>query len=198
MNAIPKDKRKKVLLVAIVTVAALVGLWFGIINAQYQGLDELAREIDDAQHKLETARKALAGAPRLQAELDDDAERLNGFENGMASGDLSTWVYNKVRQFKLSYRVDIPQFSSILEADTTLFPKFPYRQVKMSIGGTGFFHDIGKFVADFENQFPHLRVENLELEPAPTLAGAEKEKLSFRMDIIALVKSGSAGKPGAL
>lgn len=198
MNAIPKEKRQKVLLVAIVTAGALVGLWFGLISLQNRGLDELASNIDGAQHKLDTARKALAAAPRLQAELDDDAGKLNAIENGMASGDLSTWVYNKVRQFKLPYRVEIPQFSSIVEAETTLLPKFPYRQVKMSIGGTGYFHDIGKFVADLENQFPHLRVENLELEPAPALAGAEKEKLSFRMDIVALVKSGSAGKPGAL
>jgi hypothetical protein len=196
MNAIPKEKRQKVIVVAIVTLGALAGLWFGLINVQNQGLKELARNVDAAQRKLETARKALDDSKQLEAELSAAAEELDGIENGMASGDLSTWVYNKVRQFKLSYRVEIPQFSSIAEAETTLLPKFPYRQVTMNIGGTGYFHDIGKFVADFENQFPHIRIQNLELEPTPTPAGAEREKLSFRMDIVALVKSSSTGKPG--
>jgi hypothetical protein len=196
MNAMPKDKRQKVILVAILTVGALAGLWFGLIKVQNQGLDELARNVDGAQRKLDTARKALTGAAQLQAELNAAAENLNTIEDGMASGDLYAWVYNKVRQFKLSYRVEIPQFGSIVGAETTLLPKFPYRQVTMNIVGTGYFHDIGKFIADFENQFPYLRIQNLELEPAPALAGAEREKLSFRMDIVALVKSSSTGKPG--
>jgi Tfp pilus assembly protein PilO len=195
MNAMPKDKRQKVILVAILTVGALAGLWFGLINMQNRGLDELARNIDGAQRKLDTARKALAGAARLQTELNAAAAKLNAIEDGMASGDLYAWVYNTVRQFKLSYRVEIPQFSSIVEGETTLLPKFPYRQVTMSIGGTGYFHDIGKFVADFENQFPHIRIQNLQLEPTPAVVGAEREKLSFHMDIVALVKSSSPSKP---
>ena len=196
MNAIPKEKRQKVILVAILTAGALGGLWFGLINLQNRGLEELARNIDGAQRKVETARKALAGAKQLEVELAAAAEKLNALENGMASGDLSTWVWNKVRQFKLSYRVEIPQYSTIVEADSTLLPKFPYRQVTMAIGGTGYFHDIGRFVADFENQFPHIRVQNLEIEPTPALVGAEKEKLSFKMDIVSLVKTSSPGKPG--
>lgn len=195
--AIPKDKQRKVTLVGIVTGGALVGLWFGLLSGQYAGLDELANRIDAAQHKQNTAVKALDGAKQLEAELRAEAEKLALVEAGMASGDLSAWVYNKVRQFKLPYRVEIPQFSSIVEGETTLLPKFPYRQVTMTIGGTGFFHDIGTFVADFENQFPHMRVEKLELEPAPSLAGAEKEKLSFRMNVVVLVTTGTSAKAGA-
>jgi hypothetical protein len=60
----------------------------------------------------------------------------------------------------------------------------------LTIGGTSYYHDLGKFIADFENQFPLFRVLNLEMEPAPSVAGAEKEKLSFKMDVVALVKPG--------
>ena len=197
MNAMLKDKRQKVILVAILTLVALAALWFGLINLQNHGLDELARQVDAAERKLDTARKALAGSKQLEAELSTAAEKLNGIENGMASGDLSTWVYNKVRQFKLSYRVEIPQFSPIVESETTLLPKFPYRQVTMTITGTGYFHDIGRFVADFENQFPYIRILNLELEPPPAISGAEREKLSFRMGIVALVTSSPSGKQSA-
>jgi hypothetical protein len=53
--------------------------------------------------------------------------------------------------------------------------------------GTGYFHDIGKFIADLENKFPHMRVVNLAIDPS-NAQGAGLEKLSFRMEIVALVK----------
>ena len=43
-------------------------------------------------------------------------------------------------------------------------------------------------VADFENQFPYLRVLNLSLEPSSAAAGNDREKLSFKMEVAALVK----------
>ena len=185
-------KRRRVLLVATVTTGVLVGLWFGLISAQQKDLEILAGNIDAAQRRLETTRKTLELAPQLEDELAAASAMLARSEEGMASGDFYSWVINQIRQFKLAYRVDIPQFSTILgPADTTLLPKFPYKQVTLSIGGTGYYHDIGQFVAAYENQFPYSRIQNLELEPAPALAGAEKEKLTFRMDIVTLVKPGS-------
>ena len=196
MNAMSKQKRQKVLLVAIVTALVLVGLWFGLLNVQRQVLEKQAQNIAAMQVKLTTARKALSAGKQLEAERSDAAQKLNALEEEMASGDLYAWLRNLVREFKNPYRVEIPQFSSIVEEETTLLPQFPYRQVRVTIGGTGFFHDIGKFVSDFENQFPHTRIQNLELEPAPALAEAEKEMLSFRMDIVALIRDSAVPAPG--
>lgn len=196
MNATFKEnrggKRRQVLLVAIVTAGLLVGLWFGLISAQRKNLETVAGKIDVAQRELDRVRKALEGAERLEDELAAASAMLARNEESMASGDYYSWVINRIRQFKLAYRVDIPQFSTILgPVDATLLPKFPYKQVTLSIGGTGCFHDLGQFVAAYENQFPYSRIQNLDLEPAPALAGAEKEKLAFRMDIVTLVKPGS-------
>jgi hypothetical protein len=71
-----------------------------------------------------------------------------------------------------------------------MFPKFPYKAVQFSLRGTAYFHDFGKFLADFENRFPYLRVQNLELEPAATTSAnntEDAEKLSFRLEIVTLV-----------
>jgi len=107
----------------------------------------------------------------------------------MASGDVYSWMLNLIRQFKVGYRVEIPQFSQQAEQkEMNLLPKFPYQQASLTIAGTAFYHDLGKFLADFENQNPYCRVLNLKIEPVPTQAGGEKEKLSFTMEIVALVK----------
>jgi hypothetical protein len=69
-----------------------------------------------------------------------------------------------------------------------MLPNFPYKQATLTIGGTAHFHDFGKFVADFENQFPYMRLMNVTLEPASGVLAADKERLSFRMEIATLVK----------
>ena len=63
-------------------------------------------------------------------------------------------------------------------------------QIKVNINGTAYYHDLGKFIADFENNFPHIRIVNLTIEPA-SAGEPGNEKLSFRMDIVALVKPNS-------
>src|ERR1051326_2430139 len=108
----------------------------------------------------------------------------------MASGDLYSWMVNNIRRFKLPYKIDLPQFSQPEVKEMTLIPKFPYKQATLTVGGTAFFHDLGKFLADFENNFPYFRVLNLDMEPMPSVMGGDKEKLTFKMDIVALIKPG--------
>ena len=111
-------------------------------------------------------------------------------ERDMPSGDLYLTLVNTIRKFNENYAVQISQFTPN-GADTAvnLLPRFPYRQVTVSISGAGHYHDLGKFVADFENQFPTSRILNLDLSPASVTAADDKEKLTFKMDIVSLVAS---------
>jgi hypothetical protein len=83
--------------------------------------------------------------------------------------------------------VDIPTPGQPIQGDCDLFANFPYKQIHFSLIGTAYYHDLGKFIADFENKFPHCRVVNLAADATGTGPGGG-EKLNFRMDIAALVK----------
>ena len=67
-----------------------------------------------------------------------------------------------------------------------MIPSFPYKQASVQVQGSAYYYDLGKFLADFENHFPYMRLQNLVLEPGG--GGEDREKLSFHMDIITLVK----------
>lgn len=194
MSALYRDyrgKRRQVVLVGLVTACVLVAMGFGLIAPQQRSLKTLAASMEASQRKLDTVRKALAGAPKLEEQLAAESARLAEHEEYMATGDYYSWVINQIRQFKLSYRVDIPQFGPIVgPADMPMLPNFPYKQVTLSVGGTGYFHDIGRFIADYENEFPYSRIQNLEIEPAVAQSAGDKEKLLFRMEIVTLVKPG--------
>jgi hypothetical protein len=100
-------------------------------------------------------------------------------------------MFSTVRRFQKNYKVEIPQLSPITAPGAvSLLPDVPYKQATMQIGGTAYYHELGQFVADLENAFPLMRVANLSVDFVPSPGGSSntREKLSFKMDLITLVK----------
>ena len=191
MNKLSKEKRDHLILVTLITAIVAAGLWFGLIKFQNGNLRLLASKKQAAEQTLRDVENAIKTADRLEAELAEASRSLSELEESMASGDLYAWMINTILQFKLAYKVEIPQFSTILPGEMGLLPRFPYKQVTMTINGSAYFHDLGKFISDFENRFPHIRIQNLEMEPVSGLVSGDREKLTFKMDIVALIKSGT-------
>jgi len=192
MKNMPKEKRNHLILVALI-VAIVAGAWYMVVyKSQTESLDTARSKRDAAVKKLQEAKLAIKTADAVEAQLCDVKKRLEKVEDTMATGDLYSWTINVIRQFKVGYKVEIPQFSQIDgPRDTTMLANFPYKQATLTIGGSSHFHDFGKFIADFENQFPYMRVVNLTLEPASGLGAPDRERLSFRMEITTLVKPAS-------
>ena len=188
-SQLPKEKLTRLIGVAVLTVIALGALGFGLIKWQYGTLRVIAGKTEVAEKRLEQVKDAIRRADQIEIEFNAKNKTLAEQEEAMASGDIYSWAVNALRRFKLSYRVEIPQIGQPTPpGDVNLLPKFPYKQVTLRVGGTAYYHDFGNFIADFENQFPQIRVANLSLESAPSVGPGEKEKLAFSLDIIALVK----------
>ncbi len=199
--ALSKEKRNRLVLVGIGTLAAIVGVWQVMIVSQKKGLADIQKRVTEQQAKLDNAQRLLSTTAQIQKSLEAAHLRLKPVEAEMASGDMYSWIIQTVNKFREGYKVDIPQFSREVPCEVGMFAKFPYRAVQFNVRGTAFFHEFGRFLGDFENRFPYMRVQNLELEPAAlssantsgtgsastTTAPEDAEKLAFRMEIVALV-----------
>lgn len=189
MKQLSKEKRSQLILVVLLTGVALGGLWFGLISFQKERLVRIAEKKAAAEAKLTQVKAAIVNADAIEEELKVASRQLATMEEDMATGDLYSWAINTIRQFKLPYKVEIPQYSQIDgPRDASLLAGFPYQQAALTIGGTAHFHDFGRFIADFENQFPYVRLCNLNLEPLVSVTAADREKLLFRVDVVFLVK----------
>jgi hypothetical protein len=188
MKWLPKERRNPFIIVVLSTAAVLALICFGLIHSQNATLSAIADSRRAAETKLKSIESTIKNTDMTASELADTTTALSNAEGDMASGDLYSWTYGTIRLFKQQYKVEIPEIGHPEVADEDLFANFPYKQLRFSINGKAYFHDLGKFVADFENAFPHARVVNLSIEPA----NGEGEKLSFRMDIIELVKSNAS------
>ena len=188
MKNLSKEKKQQLMLVVIGTAGVMAAIWFGLISMQQHRLDALASQRATTKSKLDGMNDTLKRASQILTDGERETERLQTAEQQMASGDIYVWMFNTVRDFKAKYpAVSLPDFSPIQVGETTLLPKFPYQQAVVTVRGRAYYHDLGRFLADFENEFPYMRFQNLVLEPSPAMEGGYTQKLAFRVDIVTLV-----------
>jgi len=191
MKRLSKEKRNQLITVILVTLGILAVIGFGLIRPQYGSLSKIAAARNDADSKLQSIKRAITNSEAIANEWNETNNALAHSEEDMASGDPYSWTYDTIRHFKHSYKVEIPEVGQPTIGESDLLPSFPYKQIQFAINGTVYYHDLGKFIADFENSFPHSRMVRLVVEPAPS-PDSNSEKLSFRMEIITLVKPNSS------
>ena len=190
MKKLPKEKRDRLILVCLGTCAIMIGLYFGLISTQQKSLEAMAKRRKDQETKLSNGQRLVGNAAQIQKNLETAVGRLKAVESTMPSGDMYSWVILTVNTFKENYKVEIPQFSREVSAEVGMYAKYPYRAAIFNLRGTAHFHDFGRFVADFENTFPYMRIQNIELDPSAASNASlqsDEEKLAFKMEIVTLV-----------
>lgn len=197
MNKLSKEKQQQLIAVAMAGVVVIGLLYFFVISAQGKSKAGKKAEIESTQQAVDEATKLKKDTPAIQQQLDEVMARQDAMEKNMAAGDLYSWVILTVNDFKAKggYRVQIPYFSREERVGIGMYGDFPYEAVKYQLKGNGFFHDIGKFLADFENAFPFIRVQNIDITPEGGVStGPEAEKLSFKFEIVVPLKPKETGK----
>ena len=189
MSKIPKAKKSQMILVSMATGVVIAGLWFTLIQSQQASRVVVEKKTNDVRAKITKAEGMLKKADQIQTDLHEKAATLEKIEDSMASGDIYLWMINTMNDFNKTHRVTVADFQRETLGEVGIIPKFLYKAATFPIKGTGYFHDIGRFLADLENTFPYLRVQNLELTPGTkTPTTPDAEKLNFRFEVVALVK----------
>lgn len=189
MKSLPPDKRNKLIMVLLATAALISLVFFLLIQPQKADNRRLAATTLAENKRLQEIITSIKTRADATATMANALQQLNDDEQDVASGDLYAWTYDTVRRFKTAYHVEIPSVGQPVLGEVDLVPNFPYKQLRVSLNGTAYYHDLGKFIADLENKHPHIRVLNVIAEPATGVSVGEH--LNFRMDIIALTKPNS-------
>ena len=192
MNKLSKEKRNQLIMILLGTVGVVVALWFLVIGAQREKIRQIEGQISDTAAQIEKMEQVKKAAGKIASELTEYQSRLAKVESTMPTGDWYLWVNATLRKFNVpGYHVDIPVIGAPVAGTMTLLPAFPYNQLSVSLTGTAYYDDLGKFLAQFKNQFPCMRIENLDLAPGYGPNVDDREKLSFHMNVISLTKVNS-------
>ncbi len=190
MKRLSPAKKNQLIMVLVVTAALIGAVYFMLIGPQNATNQQQAKEISDKQGELDNYKKIIGQALVTSNELAEVSAQLNLAEQDIATGDVYSWTYDTLRRFKNDYHVDIPTIGQPTVGDVDFIANFPYKQLRLSLNGTAYYQDLGKFVADFENTFPHMRLLNLTVDSVGDSASGN-EHLNFHMEVVALVKPNS-------
>lgn len=204
MNKLSKDKRDKIVLVAMGGFALVAAVYFLVISGQrvaLQQYDQAMLELDD---RLNKAERRIRLAARVNTELAEMQDKVGRFEAQMIPREQlngKKWMLDTINDFmKGRFRLELramsndpltgPQFLSL--------PNFDYGAAAYNVEMSGYFHEFGRFLADFENHFPFMSVQNLQVSPVASsvladraegvIPADEREKLIFSMRVVVLYK----------
>jgi hypothetical protein len=192
---------KQSLILLMITFVIASGLvWFFLVQGPGATLIKQRQARSDTQTALDKSRKQMDDAARSKAALEAGQRRLDDIESKMPAGDPYRWLVKAFGEFPAASHVSIANIEAPHVSESTIYPKVPYKAATFSVSGTGFYHEFGTFLAELENEFPHMRVRRLELTPAyPGEADtAEGEKLNFNVELTVLFKPAASSVPTQL
>jgi hypothetical protein len=181
-----------VLLLALAIAGGAV--WFLLIDGSRATLKKRQQARSEMQAKLDTSRKQMNSAIRTKEAFAANQQQIEDIEDKMPVGDPYRWLVKAFAEFPGASRVAIANIEAPHVSESTIYPKVPYRAANFTISGTGFYENFGLFLAELENEFPHMRVRRLELSPAypGTADSDEAEKLNFQVELLVLFKPAAA------
>lgn len=189
MNITP-EKRNNLIKLGAITAAVLIAFWFLLVRPAQAQMNKKNLASQDFTKKISSKKEVIHKGSLVKTRLDDASRQLARVEEQMVSGDTYLWIIKTLRDFEVPQRLeftkyDPPQFIQPVAAEN-----LPYKTASFVVNGTAAFHDLGKFLSRFENIYPHIRVNRVDMEPAS--AGTDPgDKLSFLIEFHVLVKPGA-------
>ena len=190
MIKLSKTQKSQLLAVVIVTLGIMGALWYFVVTAEQEELAKSQKNTASMLDKLKYAQSKMRQAEDIANKFEAHRQLLDKREAMLAPDrDAYAWMISMMNPFIQAHKgINIYRYSQPELSDNGLLPGFPYRWATFRLEGTGFYHDLGKFFSDLENNFPSFRVQNLELTPASG-PGAEAEKLTAIFELVVPVKT---------
>jgi hypothetical protein len=189
-NIFPKKKQHQILLLVMSAASAAALIWYALVDPARSSLKAAAQGITQLTSKLQAEKRNAGLAEGFKNDLETAAARLRAIEEEMPEGDLYRWLINTLLPFQAQHHVEFSSFEPPQPGDLKLWPNSPYKLSAFSVMGTATYHNFGKFLAEFENAYPHFALRALDLEPVGSESGSPEDdhNLRFRMEFVTPVK----------
>src|SRR5436305_1125091 len=102
MNKIPKEKRNKVILVWVMTVAVVAAWAFMFLSWQLDAKHQANKDLLRRQQLLGDMTAMLNRKDAIQQQMAEAEQSLNALESRMVNSDPYSWALDTLSKFKQS------------------------------------------------------------------------------------------------
>lgn len=197
MNKLSKDKRDKLILTIIGTVGIVAVLYFFVLSDMKDEHATLGTKIFSTKDRIDKAERVI----NRQATFNQEMAALKGALNTRQAqmprpGEDHVWFLKIMEDRRGAYNLDINEIRNPEAWDPGVLPNFPFKGVSFNVTLVGGYTDFGRFLADFENEFPFMRVQLMSVipdaQPGPPGSGIATQdtgKLRINFRVISLIKT---------
>jgi len=195
MNKLSKEKRDKLLLTIIGVVGVLSVLYFLVITDQQDEIAQLKSKITALNSKRDTAERLSKRMNEVDANFEAQKKILVQKQAEMPRpGQDHAWFLNLMEEQRRKFDLEVEDIKTPDATEAGILPKFPFRAVALNVTMIGTYYDFGRFLANFENSYPYMRVQGLKIVPEirgtrPGESADSGDKLRFTYKVIALIKT---------
>lgn len=212
MNKLSKEKRDKLILIVLFSIVISVILYYLVIMVQQESIADFASKSATRQAKLDQAEQVKKRADKIHQNLEEQRKILIAKQMEMPRPEADhLWFINIMEERRRQYDLNVDEVRTPEPTQAGILPDFPFKAVALQVTMSGRFTDFGRFLADFENSYPYMRVELMSVQPdaptrtfdrAPGAPGANatevaalpappegSDKLRFIFRVIALLKT---------
>jgi hypothetical protein len=196
MIKLTKAQQDQITALCIGTVGLLAAVWWFGVKSSGHDLLVARQQSADMQKKLHDAEAVMRRSEEIGDTLKTESDLLSKREATLAPDrDSYAWVINTVNNFIQSRKgINFDSYGGQpTVGENGMIAKFPYKWATFQLRGSGYYDDIGKFLADFENTFPYFFIQNLNLSVNSGPA-VEPEKLTVTFELVAPVVASSDTK----
>jgi len=202
MSKLSKEKKDKLVLTCIGSLGTIAVLYFLVITDQKRETMDLDSKISAMRVKRDNAQKQVKRLSDTQGNLEEAKKILAQKQAEMPKPEEDhVWFLRIMEEMRPKYGLEVDDIKTPAPTEAGVLPKFPFRAVALNVSMLGNYTDFGRFLADFENRFPYMRVEIMSIIPerggatstrpgeiAP-VAAVNAGTLRFNYRVIALIKS---------
>lgn len=197
MNKLSKDKRDKLILTIIATVGIIAVVYFFVLTDMKDEHATLSTKITSMNDRIDKADRVIKRQAHFNEEMAALKVALDGRQAQMPKpGEDHVWFLRIMEDRRGTYNLDINEIRNPEAWDPGVLPNFPFKGVSFNVTLVGGYTDFGRFLADFENDFPFMRVQLLSITPDVTpgppgsgIPAQDNGKLRFNFRVISLIKT---------
>jgi cell division protein FtsL len=161
LKKMPKEKLQRVVLVCIVTLAAVVGVVEYYVLKNWTAVSEAEASITKLTDQIRQGERQARGAQQDVAHRAEVKSFVEAQQAGMVSGDPFAWVVREISLLAQQHPVRITALHPGINADTTGESKGHAYMAGLDVSGT--YDQIGEFVRDLENKFSTAEIRSFSL-----------------------------------
>ena len=181
------------------TAATLIGLglfWLIVIRTEQNLVNKSNTALAELTLQFRTNQVMAKNWEHYLEKLEISSNRLQQLELNLPTGDIFRWELRAFLHPNVA-GVEITEAEPPRLVEPLVSGATNYKTCSFVISGSATYHDLGRFLADVENRFIHLRVQRFELEPSmpDALDTADAEKLQFTVEFLTLAKLSALKQP---